>query len=1628
MRKGKRGFLSLTLMLVCAGAFCAYAAVTVNSATQRVLIIDDNGLKSETALSLANSSAALAAWIKISVPGKTPDIQSLGTLATGTSTKNVYVPELNADNDSVTFEFYNNAGATGTPLGARPMAQRKIKHWKVYVAHDMHLDIGYTNYQETLINQTFPGYQDQNFTYISATNAWAPNDQFRYKAEGSFLYLRSVWNSRSADWIETLKTYLASGRMAYAAGYMHECFEGVGTEQIARFNYFSERFAKDKFGIASTNVLYKSDDPGLSWANVDALAGSGIKYFMMRFNDDRGASQWDITAYPRMFYMQGRVPEHKILAYDGPHYAVDEYAFQNASSTTPYNNIMTTINNGQFTSNYPYDAYVSDFTCASCGYDNAPLNTIVKDNIKAVNALFVDAQGRKCVYPQVASSTIGEFFVHIDSAFSSIIPVFKGTIENWWNWGAASTAYETGLNRLAHEKLPAAESFCTFAAIGAANQKYPYENLYNAWDNMVIYDEHTWGSAAAAVDNQWNWKRNSAITASRLSDNLMAGALAALNTLIPATDRTVVVYNTLSWNRSDVVRVQQDDLPAHFDIIDIESGTAQRYQKLPDNTVIFIAHDVPALGYRCFKAVNRADDPVFPTAVTATATTLENSCYRVTFDATGAVSSIVDKLHSNAELVDATAPYKMNQFIYYTTDQRSFTVRTTNPITTAILSGAGGPLCGTMTANAVPAQGGGASSIKRYVILYDSLTRIDFIDYVGKTDAPTPSTQDEEGFFSFPLNVPNFMLRHEMPTGDVRPRVSSNIYDTTLEQYYSSSTDHYTVNRWVDASDQSAFGITLCPVNAPLVQYGQRRSFMFSKVYNTAKPWVYSYVFNNKWWTNFQETQPGPVTFRYSLQSHTGGDWKTGRADKFGMEVTNELQAAIISGAQAGSGLNGTKGQFISIDNDNVKLTAAKIAEDNGEGMILRFNETMGAETAVTVDLRWFNPTSVTETDIVENDSSAMTVTNGKITFTLKGYQWKTVRCAFGSAPAQVTGVSATMNASGTQIAWSDVADAVSYEVFRGTSASFIPGQGTYFATVSANHCYDGQVKTGLTNGYYYKVRAIKPGAKGPFSNAAQATAGTITDNTPPSAPVGMLDYVWPTRISISWQPSTDNVSVTGYKVYRNGVEIATLPANFNSYLDYSITPGTDYVYTVKAYDEANNLSAASNDICLTPVVKPGNIAPLATITASTAFSTAYAPSKVADGIIGIQDFGEWASRGETNPWLLLTWPSTESINRVVIYDRDNAADNANGGTLTFSDGSSIPVTGIPNDGSAKEITFSPKNVTWVRFQVSGGAGPNVGLSEVEVYRYQATAVLPCSYRPSSPYNLNRSPGNVPGTQPVVPENLVVNPAPLESNGSTAPTVAFQSKRVPYYLSSINAIVSMKAPGGVIESDGILYEGEPAVSAKSNGPGKAASERIIPEDNGVALQGKALLQGHSDNWGVHIFLYTDITGSPVANSITDSKGEYTIYCKDTGSYMLVMEPPAVFKYEYAPHSLPLFVHTSKNIIAAVTLADIMPPQIHIEGENRVVQTLQVGKNETMEISGIIVDEGSGVNGATWRVTLNGKPLSIKQSGYRWSVRVAPLKTDSCIVSLQVCDAAGNKTEKNITLVKKGNFTYLTGTR
>jgi hypothetical protein len=82
-------------------------------------------------------------------------------------------------------------------------------------------------------------------------------------------------------------------------------------------------------------------------------------------------------------------------------------------------------------------------------------------------------------------------------------------------------------------------------------------------------------------------------------------------------------------------------------------------------------------------------------------------------------------------------------------------------------------------------------------------------------------------------------------------------------------------------------------------------------------------------------------------------------------------------------------------------------------------------------------------------------------------------------------------------------------------------------------------------------------------------------DTTPPSVPGNLVaNAVSASQINLTWDASTDNVGVTGYKVYRNDVLIASpVVTSFN---DSGLAASTTYTYTVKAVDGEDNESAIS--------------------------------------------------------------------------------------------------------------------------------------------------------------------------------------------------------------------------------------------------------------------------------------------------------------------------------------------------------------------------------------------------------------------------------------------------------------------
>jgi hypothetical protein len=783
-----------------------------------------------------------------------------------------------------------------------------------------------------------------------------------------------------------------------------------------------------------------------------------------------------------------------------------------------------------------------------------------------------------------------------------------------------------------------------------------------------------------------------------------------------------------------VVRVSPSALPAGSAPADAD-GKPIAVQDCPDGMRAFVASDVPPLGYKALRVV-QAQPAGSHAQMTATAEQLENRFYRIRFDPGGNIVSIVDKTRGGRELVDANCPERLNQFVYWYENKTPFTVQK------ATMKASVGPAMASVTADGACF---GVDSMKRTVILHADIDRIDIVNDLVKSPSGFgvrgKGWPKEEGYFVFPLNVANFLLRHDMPSGNVRPIVDPNT--GAPEQLPTTCTDHFTVKNWVDVSNQKDFGLTLSCLDAPLVMYGERRARTFDVNYKCKAPWIYGYVLNNLWYTNFQKTQPGRVVFRYSLRPHDGGDWLAGGAHRFGIETNSPLRAGRVDVKQAG--VFSASSSLLNIEQPNVMLIAAKPAEANGEGVILRFNELEGKETKVTVDLARLNPRSAALTDLVENDQAPLALAGTKATFTIPGFGFATLRVMFGDAPAAVANVKAATDSYGTLVSWDAVRGARHYEVFRSPRADFAPAPGSYVASVSSPRYLDRQVLASTKGRYHYRVRAAATGRKGAFSPPAAAVLGAIDDKTSPATPVLYATALRFDKVALSWETPADNVAVKGYRLLRDGAQLADVPDVYNSWVDLRTAADKIYEYSIMAYDDAGNVSAPAAVKVSTagfvvppeapaatlptetsgergPVspqtrpARPGNIAPLAAVTVSSEFAPGFAGKHLVDGWHGEAEVGEWSSRGEKLPWLRLEWKEPVTISKVVVYDRPNPSDHARAGRLTFSDGEPVAVTGVPNNGSARAVAFPPRKAKWMKFEVTESAGANVGLAEIEVF------------------------------------------------------------------------------------------------------------------------------------------------------------------------------------------------------------------------------------------------------------------------------------------------------------------------
>ena len=187
--------------------------------------------------------------------------------------------------------------------------------------------------------------------------------------------------------------------------------------------------------------------------------------------------------------------------------------------------------------------------------------------------------------------------------------------------------------------------------------------------------------------------------------------------------------------------------------------------------------------------------------------------------------------------------------------------------------------------------------------------------------------------------------------------------------------------------------------------------------------------------------------------------------------------------------------------------------------------------------------------------------------------------------PAAPTGLTATFNSTTNTIdlSWTAATDNVAvtaYRIFRDGALipTTTPVTGTTFSDA------------GQTGTHSYAVSAVDAaGNESAISNTASATVPASGDVTPPSAPAALTanGNLATGTIELSWTASTDDVGVTGYRIFRDNGATPITTVTGTTFNDSGLL-GT-HVYTVAALDAAGNQSAMSNSATATITIPAGS-------------------------------------------------------------------------------------------------------------------------------------------------------------------------------------------------------------------------------------------------------------------------------------------------------------------------------------------------------------------------------------------------------------------------------------------------------
>ena len=835
--------------------------------------------------------------------------------------------ELPAVNEEKTVSYSMQAGDfsdEGT------ITLKPVRKWRVNFVQHSHTDIGYTRPQTEILAEHLR-YIDYALDYCDITDAYPDESKFRWTCEASWA-VDEYLKYRPEKQVERLKKRIKEGRIELTGMYFN--FDELPDEQTLAASLQPIRRFKNE-GL-EVKVAMQNDVNGIGWCLNDYYHDLGVKYLNMGTHGHRALISFD---KPTLFWWES--PSGKrMLAYRAEHYMTGNTVFKiHAGDFNQFENELLTYLSELERKGYQYEL----ISIQHSGFltDNSPPSMLASDMIQKWN--------EKYAWPKLKTATATEFFEEMETAHGSGFQVIRGAWPDWWTDGFGASAREVSAIRTAQTDLIANASGLTMAAIQGSvipeNTNKEIEDINSA---LLFYTEHTVGYHGSVREpfsentmEQRAIKESYAWEAARRAKMLGEKALGLLQSHIQREkEPSLVVYNTLNWNRSGLFEVYIDHqiLPRYHDfrIVD-EKGKeakAQPVEHFSDGTMWAVwVDDIPAFGFRKYLIKVNVDKENKSGQTTIPGLDiLENQWYKVTADQNrGAISSLFDK-QLKKELTDQDSEWKLGEFIYETLDNRSQmeSFKLDNykrePLDSVWIDGFDeGTIWNTIRFRAKTRAVFPSDAYRFEIRLFNTTKRVDLVYSMEKK-----MVTDPEGIYiAFPFQLEDGVLSFDVQGGEIRAGV---------DQIPGSANDWNAVQNYARLSNKDE-QILLGSPEIPMMQFGGINTGRYKAGATPESTHMYGWPMNNYWVTNFNAEQHGGITWKYTISSEPGSSPQS--ANRFGWGNRVPMLSRIIPGG--GEGSDKTENSVISGWPENLLLVSSAPGDDS-RSFILHVREVSGRE------------------------------------------------------------------------------------------------------------------------------------------------------------------------------------------------------------------------------------------------------------------------------------------------------------------------------------------------------------------------------------------------------------------------------------------------------------------------------------------------------------------------------------------------------------------------------------------------------------------------------------------------------------------------------------------------------------